>query len=435
MHDVRETLDASPISRAQVIAITLTTLINAVDAFDVLAMSFVAPELAKQWHINRAALGVALSSGFAGMVFGSFVISPLADRFGRRRVVLAMLLVMATGMLMAAFSRSVPQLALWRVVTGVGIGALVPINTPLAVEYANAAQRRLALAAMSIGFPLGGTLGGVAASALLNYASWHWVFAVGAAGAAALFAAAYVWLPEPPAFLLARRPANAIDRINDYLRRCGHPPVTELPTAVAHKTERSGYAAILSPPYRAATLVVSLANFLQLITVYYVLSWMPQLVADLGYSSAFATLTAAVSALCGVVSTLFFGVFGSRQPQRMIAAVNLIGLAATTALFGLGHFSPAVLVLLVGLLGVFLYAGGVALYGVIIDTFSPAIRTTGTGFAMGVGRISGVIAPALAGQLFFVGMGRLSVSVLMALCALAAAGLIAASARFAPRQA
>ena len=416
-------LDDSPLSTTQIIAIALTAVINAIDAYDVLSMSFVAPVIAKAWGIDKAALGLVLSSGFFGMVFGSLFIAPLADRFGRRPLILATLALMALGMTMAAFAPSVTVLALWRVVTGLGIGALVPINTPLVVEYANFKRRRLALAIMSIGFPLGSTLGGFAAAALIAYSRWQSVFLVGAVMSATLFVVALRWLPEPPAFLLARRPANALLRLNTYLVRCGHAPLDRMPEAEAVVPGRP-YRTIFSKPNRLATIVLSSANFLYLLTVYYVLSWMPQLVADLGYSSVFATITSSVAALFGILAILSFSVFAARLAVRKIALFNMAGLAVAVGIFGLGDFGPVMLLALSGFVGVFLYAGGVALYGLIVDSFSPGLRATGVGFALGMGRVAGAIAPALAGQMFAVGVNRLGISITFAVYALAAAALV-----------
>jgi MFS transporter, AAHS family, 4-hydroxybenzoate transporter len=121
----RAMLDTAPLSRAQVIAIALTALLGAVDGYDVLAMAFAAPGISAEWGIGKAALGLTLSSGFVGMTAGSFLLSPLADRYGRRKIVLFTLVLMAFGMLMAALARSAVELAGWRLLTGLGVGALV----------------------------------------------------------------------------------------------------------------------------------------------------------------------------------------------------------------------------------------------------------------------------------------------------------------------
>lgn len=429
MTDIKATLEASPLSRTQIAAIALTAMLGAVDGYDVLAMTFAAPGVSAQWGISKAALGLALSSGLVGMAFGSFFISPLADKYGRRKLIITTLALMAVGMLMAAFSQSVIELSIWRIITGLGIGALVPIIVPLAVEYANAKRRRLALGVMSIGYPLGGTLGGFAAAALMYYSSWHAVFLLGAALSAILLAGTYFWLPEPPAFLIAKRPPNALARLNDYLTRCGHPPLETLPRVSAEKSGRASYRTIFSKRYRRQTIIVSSANLLFLMTVYYVLSWMPQLITDLGYSPSFATLAASVAAFSGVLSSLTVGLIGNRIPLRTIAGICMLGLTIFTCIFGLGGFGPVLLLCLAVIVGIFLYGGVVAVYGVVVESFETSVRATGVGFAMGMGRVAGAITPALAGQLFLWGMDRMHVSILLSLCALASAALMFASRR------
>jgi MFS family permease len=418
-------LNESPLSRAQIIAIALTAVLGAVDGYDVLAMTFAAPGVSREWGLDKATLGLILSSGLIGMAAGSFLISPLADRLGRRPIVLFTLALMAVGMLMTAFSRSPAELVACRIVAGLGIGALVPINTPLAVEYANSARRRFALSIMSIGYPLGGTVGGFGAALLLRHAGWPSVFLLGAAMSLGVLSAAYFLLPEPPGYLLARRPPNALVKLNAYLVRCGHPPVDALPPPPAKPTA-APYAATFARGQWRTTVTTALANLLYLMTVYYVLSWMPKLVADLGHTSAFATFTATLAAACGVVSSLLVGIVGRSVPLRVIAAVNMVGLAVATTAFGVSAYATSVLLGLAAVVGVFLYAGTVSLYGVIVGSFNPDVRTTGVGFAMGVGRIAGAITPALAGFLFSMGAGRPIVSCLIAICALAAAAIVIA---------
>jgi MFS transporter, AAHS family, 4-hydroxybenzoate transporter len=421
MKSIQQLLESAPLSRTQVVAISLTAAINAIDAYDVLSMSFVAPVLAKQWGIDKATLGLVLSSGFAGMIAGSFFLSPLADRFGRRPLMLSTLALMSFGMVMAAFATSASLLSLWRVITGLGIGALVPVNTPLAVEYSNEAKRRMSLAIMSIGFPLGGTVGGLVASALIARASWQSVFLVGGAASAILLLASIRWLPEPPAFLLAKRPRGALARLNDYLVRCNQLPLQALPEP--EKASPVGRIIFTGEPRRRLFLL-SAANFALLLTVYYVISWMPVLITELGYSGTFAAAASATSTLFGVAGILLVGAFVKRLSQRLVAQVNLFLLAGLTIVFGLGSFSSIALLLLAALIGATLYPGGVALYGVIIDAFGPATRATGIGIAMSMGRVAGAIAPALAGYMMSIGSTRSAVTVTMAMGALVSAILL-----------
>src|SRR6202158_2032022 len=125
MSDPRDTLRTRPMSGLQIAAVAITVGLNALDGFDVLAISFASPGIAHEWGIDRAALGFVLSMELIGMGLGSILLGGVADRVGRRRTLLGCLVVMTTGMIMATRAKGVYDLSGWGVFTGVGIGALL----------------------------------------------------------------------------------------------------------------------------------------------------------------------------------------------------------------------------------------------------------------------------------------------------------------------
>src|ERR1700680_2104428 len=179
--DPRDTLARSPMTRAQVRVVAITVGLCALDGFDVLAISFASPGIAHEWHVNRAALGVVLSMELLGMGVGSILLGGVADRVGRRYAVLGCLLVMALGMTMATTARSIPDLSLWRVVTGFGIGGMLASLNAIASEFAHTRRRALGGSLMAIGYPLGAVVGGSIAAMLLARRDWRSVFEFGAA--------------------------------------------------------------------------------------------------------------------------------------------------------------------------------------------------------------------------------------------------------------
>lgn len=418
-----EAIEHAPLGGMQIRAITTIGILSALDGYDVLAMTFAAPGISAAWGIDRAQLGVALSSGLIGMTAGSLALAPLADRFGGRVIALLCLSLMFGGMLMAAFAGDVWELVLWRVVTGVGIGAMVPIVASLAAEYANARSRRLSMAIMSIGYPIGGTVGGFAAALLLRHFEWQSVFLFGALMTGIMLVPTLFWLVEPPASLIARRPRNALRKVNAYLARCGQPPLDELPPP-PERRHAMPYRAIFAAGQRADTIRITLINLLFIVTVYYMLSWMPQLVVDLGHDAAFATLMASLACLSGVVACVILGIIGPKIPLRQMAGVQMIGLGVGVLLFGFSGPETIVLIGLAVLVGMFLYSGILGLYSAIVATFDPGVRGTGVGFVMGIGRAAGAISPALAGFLFSIGAERWAVSAALATGSLLAALLI-----------
>ena len=221
--DPRVLLSTSPMSAFQWVAVLTTFAMSALDGFDVLAVTLVAPSLVHQWHVTPAALGLVFSVGLVGMAFGSFIVAPLGDVAGRRTLARIALAIMTAGMFLSARANGVGLLALYRLITGVGIGAVVAIINPLAAEYANIRRRELAIGLMAIGFPLGGVVGGLSAAYLLTHGGWRAVFVVGGVFGLVLAAASLFLLPEPIAFLVERQGPKALAQVNRFLRRCGHP--------------------------------------------------------------------------------------------------------------------------------------------------------------------------------------------------------------------
>lgn len=221
----------SQISVVQIVAIAVTIGLNALDGFDVLAISFASPGIAREWGMDRAAHGFVLSMELIGMGVGSIALGGLADKIGRRRTLLGCLLVMATGMLMATQAKNVCTLSVWRVVTGFGIGGLLASINAVAAEFANARRRALSVSLMAIGYPLGAVAGGSIPAVLLKQGDWRSVFWFGAAATAFYSPRVYFLIPESIEWLCQRQPKEAPADVNRTLIRMGHAPVDALPRA------------------------------------------------------------------------------------------------------------------------------------------------------------------------------------------------------------
>ncbi|WP_375396687.1 MFS transporter [uncultured Sphingomonas sp.] len=419
--DLRRGFSAAPMSRAQIAAVAVTVALSALDGYDVLSVTFAAPAIARDWGVGKAALGGLLSAGLAGMALGSLVLAPFADIVGRRTLVLASLMLMAAGMLLSAFAVSLSQLVAWRVLTGLGIGAMVAVINPLAAEFANTRRRALALALMAMGYPLGGLVGGLASALLLRFYGWPAVFLAGVAAAVLLIPVVLLFLPEPLAFLLARRRGDSLARVNALLVRCGRDRVTILPPETIKAD--AGYAAVFAPRQVGTTIRVTLANFLFVMAVYYVLSWLPQMVAEAGFPPSTASLVAAAANLAGIAGGVMLGWLARRAGLNRLTVATMIGLGLATTVFGLTPASLPLLVLAAGICGFFLFGGIAGLYATFAVSFAAEARASGSGFVIGIGRIGSAAAPLLAGWLFASGLGQGAVSAAFGACAVFA-GLI-----------
>ncbi len=287
VEDPRAIIARQPMGLMQVLAIATCVLLNALDGFDVLSISFASPGIAAEWGIDRAVLGLVLSMELIGMAVGSIVIGGLADRIGRRPVVIGSLVVMAIGMALATTAHDVSTLSAFRLFTGLGIGGMLATINAAAAEFSNARRRNLAVALMAGGYPLGAIVGGSIASSLLADGTWRSVFAFGAIATVAFLPLVWFFLPETVAFVVHRRPAKALERVNAVLRRLGHGTVAALP-APSQDAPRATVAQLFAPGLARTTVLLTIAYFAHIMTFYFILKWIPKIVVDMGYAPSTA---------------------------------------------------------------------------------------------------------------------------------------------------
>jgi MFS transporter, AAHS family, 4-hydroxybenzoate transporter len=415
--------DAAAMSGVQKVAVALTCALSALDGYDVLSMTFAAPAITLAWGVGKAALGVVLSSGLVGMALGSFLLAPLADFIGRKRMILISLILMGFGALLSGFATSLPQLATWRVVTGLGIGACIAVINPISAEFANGRWRPFSVALMAVGYPAGGLIGGLLASMLLRSYGWPAVFFAGFMAAVIFVPIVALLLPESLAFLANdHRPGN-LNRLNALLKRCGQPFMETMPPRAAAASR--GYAVIFKPAEIGITVRMALVNMLTAAAVYYVFSWLPQMVVDAGFNPSKASLVASMLNLVGIGSGLIIGVLARFGGLRLWTVAMIIGFGVTTGAFGATPSSFALLLLVAGICGFFLFAAVAGYYGLLASSFGDEARASGVGFVIGTGRISSAIAPSLAGWLFASGLGRAEVSAAFGGCAVLAGIILA----------
>jgi benzoate transport len=418
--DPRRIIAESPMSKAQLVAVAITIALNALDGFDVLAVSFASPGIATEWGIDRAALGVVLSMELIGMAIGSVLLGSLTDRIGRRPMILLCLATMAAGMFMVPTTASIAQLSAWRIFTGLGIGGMLAATNATVAEYASARSKNLCVALMAIGYPIGAVCGGLVAAQLLKVNEWRSVFSFG--GTVSLTFIPVVWflLPETIPFLCQQGGAGALDKINRSLARMGHAAVAVLPPAPATESRRST-GDIFRPALLRTTILVTLAYFAHIATFYFILKWVPKIVVDMGYDPSAAAGVLVWANVGGTTGGAVLGLLAARLELRPLAVFALLASVIMVSWFGRGAGDLATLSAIVGIAGFFTNAGVVALYAIFAQAFPTHVRATGTGFAIGAGRGGAALSPIFAGLLFEGGIGLQGVAMVMASGALIAA--------------
>lgn len=401
-------LEASPMTRPQIVVVIIAVILSALDGYDVLGMAYVAPAISQDWGLNKAVLGFLLSTSLIGMATGSLLLSPLADIFGRKPLAFGGVSLMVVGSLLSAFAQSVPQLAACRIFTGVGIGVMVPLTTAIAAEFSSAKGRAFAVTATTVGFTAGSVLGGLIAAALLRHFEWHSVFVSGAVAGALLLPVIAFALPESPSFLISRRGPNDLERLNRVLTGLGRPAMEALPDAPTAR--RSSYRALFSRDMVVMTSCFAAVMILVSTTSYYMLNWLPQMIADAGYAPSTGSLVLAVMSIVAMISGLAFGAAATRYGSSRLGAFAMIALGCAVAVFG---FTPPQLHLLMFatcVCGVFAGGSSALFYATVAESFTPLTRVSGIGFVTGFGRVFSVSGPVLAGVLFAAGLNRDGVS-------------------------
>lgn len=430
--DPREAIERQPMSRLQIVVVALCIALNAVDGFDVLAISFVAPGIAAEWNIDRATLGVVLSMELLGMAAGSVLIGNLADRIGRRPVILGCLVVMAAGMFLAAWADGVATLSATRLVTGLGIGGMLSSTSAMVAEFSNGRRRSLNVVLNIAGYSAGAIVGGAIASALLaRTGEWRSVFLVGAAATTALLPLALLFLPESIDSQIARRPPGALDKVNRTLRRLRLPPVERLPAAT--QAQRPSILALFSSGHAAPTVLLTVAYFAQIMAFYFIQKWTPKVIVDMGFEAASAGRVLVCANIGCLLGALAVGLASQRfRLQPLVVGAMVLSFVAIAG-YGLVPRELAWLAVVAGLAGFFTNAGVVGMYPVLVRVFPAPLRASGTGFVIGVGRGGSALGPMLAGALFAGGSALLVVSATMGAGALVAASMLLALQRQRPR--
>jgi MFS family permease len=305
------------------------------------------------------------------------------------------------------------------VITGIGIGSMLASINAMVAEYANDTRRDFCVGLMTIGYPLGGMVGGMAAAWLLAYFDWRSIFIFGGAASTAILLAVWRRLPESIEFLVAGQPPGALTSINAILQRMRRSPIAEMP--VRARQERVNPWKAFDKSLIASTALVCVAYFLYMLTCYYALGWIPSIIAALGFSPSVGAEVAVWTNLGGIIGGTLLGYLARHIGLKALASGATMATALALAVFGRTQPDLLTLKAVAFVLGFFLFASAVGFYATFVRVFPTHVRATGTGLAIGIGRFGGMLGPPLGGWLMAIGTSRPSVATLMALGAAFAA--------------
>jgi benzoate transport len=404
------------------VVVGLCFLLNMLDGADLLIMSFVAPVLAEQWQVSPERLGVVFSASLAGMAVGCLFVAPLADRFGRRTMILGALVVVAAAMIASGFVTTVTGLIAMRFFVGVGVGTIGVSMTAMAAEFAPERHASFAAGLVQAGWPIGSILTALVAAQLITDYGWQALLVGIGTVSLALLLIVGVALPESVAFLLGRQPRRALERVNEILPRLGQAALRALPPRPAARRSFD-VAELFAGGRRRASVLLFVAVTFGYFVLYFVISWIPTLATSAGLAledAIYAGATYNAGAFAGTTLVAWLAV-GFRL-NRVIAL--FFGLAVVAMLvFGNVSMPVALTLVVAAAVGVTVQGAFNGFWALAARMYPAEMRGTGIGWALGVGRIGAVLGPIVGGLLVGAGMTIGAIFAIYTLPALAAAAL------------
>jgi len=323
-------------------------------------------------------------------------LGPCADRWGRRRIVLLAAAIAGAGMLLSCAARNFTDLLVLRVITGVGIGGTIASVAVIVSEYAPDRWRRTALAIYATGYSIGATLGGAITTIAVSRYGWRAAFLTGGIMSLLMLPLAWWHLPESLDFLVSRRPPKALERVNALLRLTGRPQVNELDAP----SSPLALSAVERPRLlNATTLLAWVAFFSTMAGFYFIVSWTPRLLTAAGLSSTQGMTGGVLLNLGGIAGCGLYALAAMRLDAHRLLAAALLLTALMIAAFSLALGSLSIALGAGLILGVTANAAMAGLYAVGPPLYATAVRATGMGLAIGVGRFGAIIAPVASGLL------------------------------------
>jgi AAHS family 4-hydroxybenzoate transporter-like MFS transporter len=414
--DVQHFIDHLKVSPFQWRILVLCFLIVAADGFDTATAGFVAPALAKEWALSRLALGPLLSAALVGSVVGALIAGPLADRIGRKRVLVGAVFVFGTLSLACTQVKSIEMIVVLRLLGGIGLGAAMPNATTMVAEYMPRKNRGLLTNIMFCGFTLGASAGGFAAADLIPSFGWRSVFAISGGMPFILTFVLLAWLPESVRFMVAK--GWQTDKINVVLGHIARKTLHEQKFTLHEQStgkSNSPVALILSKNFRTGTVLLWTAYFMGLLVYFLMTSWFPTLMKDSGMSFRQASLITALFPLGGGLGSIACGLLMDRLNAHRVVAVTYI--LTGILVWCIGQTIGNVL-----FIGILTFVAGICMTGaqismpVIAATFYPTNgRASGVAWMLGIGRIGGIVGAMTGASLLQAGVGVGSILSMLAI--------------------
>ena len=422
--DVVDFIDHQPVGRFQIGLLLTCAAVLFIDGFDTQAIGYVAPDLAREFNLDRSAMGMVFSAGLLGLMLGALTFGPIADRVGRKHIIIGSSIAFGLFTLATLFAHGITSLLAVRFLTGLGLGGAMPNAVALTSEFCPHRRRATMVMAMFCGFSVGAALGGLVAAALIPAFGWRSVFVVGGVAPFLLAPVLVLHLPESVRFLALNGQAD--ERVREMLSSIAASTRFPPGTRFAVKEAKAGGLPV-THLFRDGrgwmTVLFWTVFFMSLLDLYLLSNWLPTVLNDLGETISAAAMIGAMLQIGGVVGAFTLGQFIDRFSFRALALIYLLAAFSVAAIGYSGRSIPLV-TLAVFLAGFCVIGGQTASNALSAICYPTTARSTGVGWALGIGRLGSIVGPLIGGLMLsrHVGAETLFLAAAVpALCACASA--------------
>lgn len=387
-------------------AVALCILCGAIDGLDLLLVSYALPHL-PDGFASGGQKGLLISLGFVGYAIGSALIAPLADRIGRKRLVLGALAAGAAILALTTLAPNAEFMMATRLLTGVAVGTMLPLIHVLGDEYSSQTRRGLAVALVTLGVPIGSLIGGMISLVVINAfgGAWQALFWFGAIITAAVGVLVWLTMPESPVYLAGQGTQSSAARIDVIARRMGLSGVDSAARPVvetsAEQSKSDTKVGILSPRYRVRSLLIWGGYTCGILGYYFINSWTPQLISTAADNTETGAMMAAVISIGAITGGVLFALFTLKIIPTKLCWMALILAVLAQVSFALTLSGPIAYTSAV-LLGMGMQAGMSAYMTSATRLYPAEIRARGLGMMGGISRVGSISAPLLVGALLAV---------------------------------
>jgi AAHS family 4-hydroxybenzoate transporter-like MFS transporter len=420
--DVQDFLDAQKGGRLQWTVVALIFIFCLVDGFDATVIGFIAPSLKADWQLSAADLAPLFGFGMAGLLVGGLLCGPLADRFGRKPVIVLAVAFFGLTTLGAAVVNDLRAMVVLRFLTGIGLGGAMPIALTLLNEFAPYHKRARMTAWAGIGFTLGGAASGQIAAHLIHHLGWRGVLILGVILPAILCVLLIAFLPESLRYLVMRKADAA--RIRKVADRIAPGIAGNL---VHHEKAASNatVSVLFQKDLVKATLLIWLTYCCCLFLFYLVSSWLPLILASAGMETSRAATVSSIFLVAGAIGMLILGFSMDRFRGDIVLSCAYIVGAISVCLVGLAT-TPQMAILTIFFFGLSVGGAQSIIPSLVAGCYPTTARATGVSWASAIGRVGAFLGSIAGAAMLSFHLSNAQIFSLLAVpAALAAVALIA----------